>query len=299
MNANNVLKRGESKYDAMERIGKAAAAKQGMDAEFEPIMLTINNEQKTTWTASTFDVYLMSENEVASGKIVRSISIARSTEGNNKNWLTFVEHPDLGRLYAYVPRTAFNMRLLASHILDNYWTINNASALEEAKAIQKTMPVIRNPLERSANKMILKRDAIERSQKEVLLRELEEMKIKNKMLQNKIDTSDFTQSTSIAMPEPLPEKAPEAVQKRTPEQAKARQYEQNRSNSQKKRSMELYYRDETRRIMEERHHTLIESCKAMAPDRYWLIPKYREAAAVIRKELMDNPLPMPGAKAAA
>lgn len=139
----NLLKRGDTPHEAMERIGSLARRRQVQDPEYQPIKVLVNDYNKKTFKITSCDVFYLTTVSTQRGD-VKAIDIARTTDSNFNKSVTFIIDPNDFMVYAYIPKTETNLNLLASLIASTGW----AKGLVSVEDMQ-----IRDEVNRRADKL--------------------------------------------------------------------------------------------------------------------------------------------------
>lgn len=143
----NMLKRGESDFERMQRIGSIAKTKASQDGEFAPVKLTVTDLRLRTHKVTGFDVFNMTMvYNQQRGREFPTLSIRYITEDKFAEWVKFVIDPSTFQLIAYIPNTENNKKYLASHLKDNVWVFEGPDGLaEEIQEMCDKMTHTQNP----------------------------------------------------------------------------------------------------------------------------------------------------------
>lgn len=156
----------EGGWERENAICKIASAKAMSDPRFRPVTLELKNKGIGYWTivgCDTYDLTVTSTSDNGKAREKRDVTIGC-------NFVDFIEHPDYEGLMINIPATERNMNVLASHLMDDRWTIHQQDVLEEAK--------------RRAQDLVASRDAIREAAQPDMMGHMES---KESLLQRKLD----------------------------------------------------------------------------------------------------------------
>lgn len=294
----NLVKKGDSASDVMQGIGRLAKQKASKDPEYTPILLTMIDADRDDFRTTGFDIFVLSTSAHASSRRpVKTVSIRKTSETNFREKLNFAQHPESFELYAYVPKTEHNMRVLASHLRDRFWTIEPPEVEQEAIKIAETMDHIRTPEVEHAlpdiNQIMKPAAGPQHLQLEEAKREIEELKEKQKeseRMQALIDENrklkdELAGKAEIKEEEKEEEEAFEpkllrpdgkpyyVLHKATPENFKSR------------------LKEETRLTLQNEHADWLAAHKKRYEHdkrQYWLQPDYKKMLKDIQTEILKG-----------
>lgn len=131
MQAPGPIKKGDTAATAMRRVVSLAERKSKSEKEYEPIILKIIDESKKKWRI-TCDTFVMSQEQTRRG-INRTIKIDYTEDVNFKRRAQFVLDEDTMDVFLAIPSTQYNIDLLATHLNNNFWTIEPEKFADKAK----------------------------------------------------------------------------------------------------------------------------------------------------------------------
>lgn len=131
-----MIRRGEGALELMKRKGVVARNKATRDKEYTPIKLMLK-EMKNVRT-SAFDIFVLGQEESARGRPVNTIHISRANEKNFVGQEEFVLDTETGEMFVYIPKTEWNMKVLASN-LNEQWDIENQDILDVLPALKEQL----------------------------------------------------------------------------------------------------------------------------------------------------------------
>lgn len=131
MQAPGPIKKGDSAAVAMNRIISLAKKKAKSEPEYEPIVLRILDERKNKWRI-TCDSFVMTSENTRRG-IVRHVRIDSTENDNFRRRSSFVLDEDTMDVFLAIPNTPYNIDLLATHLDNNFWSIEPQKFRDKAE----------------------------------------------------------------------------------------------------------------------------------------------------------------------
>lgn len=257
----NVLpKRGESDLERMNRIGRLALQRSKHDAEFLPVKLVLKRNVPTR--LGTFDLFQVIDDQSNATNPLERISIMRHDEkyfaspSYSPDGINFVFDSEGYNMFCFVPKTAHNIKCLASHF-DELWNIEDDNINEEIRKVAVTLPQDREPhAHEPVDLTVVQRREMERQKDET---EIERLRREIEILR----------TVAGHVPKSEENKIENKVDALPPD-----------TNDLRKRA---------KTIMEEREKSFLEKLKIKSK-RFWLLPEYKQKLESIVDELRGVPV---------